>query len=72
MTLTGKTIRIQDVDGFTQCSNLMARIQDAEGIPQNQQRLIFQGHEIGRYDNLDECAVLDEAVMHLVLRLRLE
>ena len=69
-TLTGKTIRIQNFDGSARCSDVKSKIQDLEGIPPDQQRLIFHGSQIGDYDNLNEYGILDEAELHLVLRLR--
>jgi ubiquitin len=67
-TLTGKTFVIYAHPKET-ISDLKSKLWDMEGIPANQQRLIFAGSQLEDNGTVQGYGLQNESTVHLVLRL---
>lgn len=68
-TLTGKTVSIEVEEGES-IEDVKAKIAEKEGIPAEQQRIIFGGQQLQDGKTVDDYNIGDDATLHLVLRLR--
>jgi ubiquitin C len=68
-TLTGKTLTL-DLEPSDTIENVKAKIQDIEGVPIDQNRLIYSGKQLEDYKTIKEYEIPKESTFHMVLKLR--
>ncbi|GMR57085.1 hypothetical protein PMAYCL1PPCAC_27280, partial [Pristionchus mayeri] len=68
-TLTGKEIEL-DIDPTDKVDRLKDKVEEKEGIPPPQQRLIFGGKQMNDDKTAAEYKITAGSVLHLVLALR--
>ena len=68
-TLSGKTISVE-CEPDESIESLKEKIMAKEGVPPDQQRIIFGGKQLDTQKNLSDYDIDDDSTLHLVLRLR--
>lgn len=69
-TLTGKNLALEFDDSETTIDAVKEEISNQEGVPTDQQRLIYNGKQLEDGRKLGDYYIPDKAVIHLVLKLR--
>lgn len=68
-TFAGKTITVE-VEPDESIESLKNKLQSKEGIPINQQRILFGGKQLDSKKTISDYDIQNESTMHMVLRLR--
>ena len=68
-TFAGKTLTVE-VEPDESIESLKNKLQSKEGIPPNQQRILFGGKQLDSKKSISDYKIENESTMHMVLRLR--
>jgi hypothetical protein len=69
-TVSGKTITLNDVEDTTGIDAIMGMIEDRDGIPAAEQRLVHQGKELSASKKVSDYGIQSESTLYSLLRLR--
>eukprot|EP00918_Siedleckia_nematoides_P019091 GHVU01040704.1.p1 GENE.GHVU01040704.1~~GHVU01040704.1.p1 ORF type:complete len:301 (-),score=30.78 GHVU01040704.1:312-1214(-) len=69
-TLSGQTVTVDSIGEDDTIRSVKERLHDKEGVPPDEQRLVFQGKQLEDDKTVAEAGLREGSVVHLVLRLR--
>ena len=67
--ITGKTITLE-IEGKDSIENVLQKIRNKEGTPEDQQTLFFSGKQLEEGKTINDYNIQNESILHLILRFR--